>query len=188
MNGFEIRKQKKIKDILEAAFELFNTRGVDDVHITEIAQRANVSKVSIYNFFGSKEELARQVIYAFMDKKALEFSNLMDSGCSFKEKYEKMFLGNMEAGAELHEGLLDNRLLVSPKMQQFLRAYFETKIKPRFIAFIEQGKREGDIDSEISTESVLLYIEAISGILNSPLEMKQRYEIGKLFFFGLRGK
>jgi AcrR family transcriptional regulator len=188
MNGFELRRQGKMKDIINAAFELFIKKGLDDVTITEIAKKANVSKVSIYNFFGSKEELARQVIYDFMEQKSQDFFSIFDSDLPFKEKYHKMIAMKMDIVPELSEHFLDNRLLLSPEMQQFLQSYYETKIKPRLIQLIEQGKSEGDIDSSVSTVTILMYIQAISNLLNTPIEMNQRIEMGKLFYYGLRGK
>lgn len=192
MNGFEKRKQEKINDILAAAFELFRKEGIEAVKITDIAEKANVSKVSIYNYFGSKEELAKQVMFNYMDKKAEKFKEFMTSNLSFKEKYNTMITENMNAMGELAEGenggLIDNALLVSPQVQQFLQSYAQTKIIPLFIKFIEQGKEEGDIDNEIETDTILMYMQAINGVLQSPLTIHQRVDLGKLIFFGLKGK
>lgn len=192
MNGFDRRKKEKMKDILAAAFDLFRKEGIEAVKITDIAEKANVSKVSIYNYFGSKEELARQVMFDYMDKKAEEFRGFMSEDLSFKEKYKLMLSVEKGSVEELttgsNEGLIDNNMLLSPQVQQFLQTYAETKIKPIFIEFIEQGKREGDIDSEIATETILMYIQAVNGILSSPITLQQRMDLGTLFFYGLRGK
>ncbi len=63
MNGFERRRELKKKSILQAAYDLFSARGIKDVGIAEIAQKAAVSQVSIYNFFDSKENLVRQAMF-----------------------------------------------------------------------------------------------------------------------------
>ena len=192
MNGFERRKQEKIKDILAAAHELFRKDGIENVKITDVAEKANVSKVSIYNYFGSKEELARQVIFDYMDKKAEDFKTFMSTDLSFKDKYNLMLKVNMDSVDELTdgstEGLFSNDLLQSPQILKFMQEYGENRIKPLFIELIEQGKREGEIDSSIETESIVMYIQTINGILSSPITLKQRIDIGKLFFHGLRGK
>ena len=44
MNGFDKRREEKMKCIIDAAFELFNDYGINNVKITDIAKRANVSK------------------------------------------------------------------------------------------------------------------------------------------------
>jgi AcrR family transcriptional regulator len=192
MNGFEKRKQKKIEDILLAAFALFREEGIDAVKITDIADRANVSKVSIYNYFGSKEALARQVMFDYMDKKALEFQALMGSDRSFVEKFDQLMLYEASTKDELtdgtNEGLIDNKLILSPQFQVFLHDYAETRIKPLFMHFIEQGKLEGNIDATIDTESIVLYIQSINAILSTPITVKQRSDLGKLMYYGLKGK
>lgn len=192
MNGFELRRQEKKKDIISAAFTLFSKNGIAAVKITDIAEKANVSKVSIYNFFGSKEELAQQVLFDYMDKKAVEFKTFMTSDLSFKEKLNMIQTENMKSLEELTtgetDGLMSNELTSSPQVQQFLKAYSEANIKPLFVEFIEQGKLEGDIDIDLSTESILMYIQAISGVLSTHLTVNQRTEIGKLMYYGLKGK
>lgn len=192
MNGFEKRKQEKMQDILDSAFDLFRKEGIDEAKITDIAKKANVSKVSIYNYFGSKEELARQVMFNYMDKKAEELKRLMCSELSFIEKFDRMV--NVEASSvneltnESNEGLINNNMILSPQVQQFLQEYEETRIKPLFLKFIAQGKMEGSIDDNIETETIFMYIQAINGILSSPITLKQRMDLGKLLFYGLRGK
>ncbi len=57
MNGFEIRRENKINDKLNAALKHFSMYGIKKDIIDEISKSANVSQVSIYNFFESKENL-----------------------------------------------------------------------------------------------------------------------------------
>jgi AcrR family transcriptional regulator len=49
---------RKSEDILDAAAEAFSERGVD-APVEEIARRAGVSKQTVYNHYGSKEDLLR---------------------------------------------------------------------------------------------------------------------------------
>jgi AcrR family transcriptional regulator len=51
LDGFEKRRNDKKKAIMQTALELFDQYGFDKVTVTEIANKAHVSKVSIYNFF-----------------------------------------------------------------------------------------------------------------------------------------
>lgn len=50
--------QRKSEDILDAAAEVFSERGLEGP-VEEIARRAGVSKQTVYNHYGSKEELLR---------------------------------------------------------------------------------------------------------------------------------
>ena len=91
MNGFERRREVKKKSILLAAYELFSARrGIKDVSIAELAKKAGVSQVSIYNFFESKENLVRQAIFAFMDEGMEESEAVLESDLPFRKKLEKL--------------------------------------------------------------------------------------------------
>ena len=57
MDKRQQRTQTKLERIKQAALELFAAHGADRVSMDEIAEKANVSKVTIYKYFGSKEDL-----------------------------------------------------------------------------------------------------------------------------------
>ena len=57
MDGFERRKEQSKEDIRRAAEELFSKFGADKVSVNDIARKAGVSQATIYNNFGSKDEL-----------------------------------------------------------------------------------------------------------------------------------
>lgn len=56
------KKNKKKKDLLEAAFKLFLTKGVDQTSIDEIVKRANVAKGTFYLYFADKNDIVDQII------------------------------------------------------------------------------------------------------------------------------
>lgn len=61
----EIREQSR-KKILDAAFELFATRGYHNTSVSQIAKTAGVAKGLIYNYFETKEDLIRGVVHDLM--------------------------------------------------------------------------------------------------------------------------
>jgi len=52
---------------MEAALELFASAGYHQTSISNIAEKAGISKGLMYNYFDSKEELIRQIIRKGMD-------------------------------------------------------------------------------------------------------------------------
>jgi AcrR family transcriptional regulator len=54
--------------VLAAAAELFYERGVNGVGVNEIAARAGASKLSIYRYFESKENLVASMLAAHSDR------------------------------------------------------------------------------------------------------------------------
>src|SRR5213078_4246611 len=53
----ERKKQQTRQQIYEAARKLFETRGFDRVSVAEIARAADVSEVTVFNYFPTKEDL-----------------------------------------------------------------------------------------------------------------------------------
>jgi AcrR family transcriptional regulator len=55
-----LRERKKLETaraVRQAAIDLFLARGFDDVSVAEIAAAANVSKMTVFNYFPTKEDL-----------------------------------------------------------------------------------------------------------------------------------
>ena len=57
----EIRQQSKAA-IMEAALELFASKGFSSTSISQIAKAAGISKGLMYNYFESKEQLLHEII------------------------------------------------------------------------------------------------------------------------------
>jgi len=192
MNGFQKRREKKMEDIIESALELFSEKGIKEVSIVEIAKKANVSQVSIYNYFENKENLAKQVLFKIMDRAMEHLEILVNDDSSFKEKFEKMIFVSFDTANNIDENLYQSEFLKDPIVQNFLEEYKQNKAVPLLMSLINQGKKEGhinsEINSEISSESVLLYINSLNSVLQSDISKKVRMDLGKLFFYGLFGE
>ena len=56
--GLRARKKRETRRLLsEVATRLFAERGFDRVTIAEVAQAANVSEKTVFNYFATKEDL-----------------------------------------------------------------------------------------------------------------------------------
>ena len=194
MDGFELRREKKKKGIYKAAFELFSQYGVQKVSIAEIAKKANVSQVTIYNYFGNKSGLVKYIVMEVMDEIAESFQPLLDSDIPFPEKMEKLIFEKKDTSKMFGDtGFLEAVSINDPEIQEYLENYAQTKAYPLMMGLLEQGRQEGYVNPDISTEAIMLYINIIREATSKPdflkLEnQKIMLDLASLFFYGLAGK
>lgn len=189
MNGYEKRTQQKKDLILDTATEMFLGNGIANTSVADIAHKARVSKVTIFNYFESKENLVRAAMNRY-------FNNYLDGAlktlCSeepFTKKIEILFSMGTDNYSLFRTDVFSSEIWKDPLMQQ-IYVELTAKAMPYIINFFEQGKSEGVIDPTIPIEALLAFLSASASLTNpGNREMSKEYIIGinKLFYFGLFG-
>lgn len=193
MNGFEKRREQKKNQILDALSDLILTRNFKDIGIRELAEHANVSPASIYNFFGSKDELARQAFYRYAEQLSSDLITKLRADIPFKDKVKLLVDISMRKQEELNSEGIKNYMFEDPAFEEFLQEYSE-KMIVMVSEIIEQGKVEGEISHAISTETIMLFMTCISDMVKNPKirdafnDKQMRKELSQLFFYGVFGK
>lgn len=157
MNGYERRKQKKMEQIFEAAIELFFKHGFQKVNVNEIAQKAKVSPATIYNYFGTKEQLYADSLIHWMDKQMVQYEAILNSGRTFPEKTKEIMLleaRNLNILGEEFPKVPSSEL---SGLMDTMDRYSEEKIVGFFKRFIALGKQEGYIREDRSEEMLVRY-------------------------------
>lgn len=193
MDGFERRKEKKREAIRNAALHLYMHNGIRNVGIVEIAKTANVSQVTIYNYFGSKDELTKDVLIQYLEKYLKEFQFFCQEELPYREKLEQLLLRSASLDS-LHIEFIDVFLSDEPELADIVRSY-EAKLIPLFVAFIEEGKQLGYFNAGLSSETLLFYIHLFSSRAMMKLKeetddnrKRQMYkELFIIFFNGVAG-
>ncbi|MFG1731794.1 TetR/AcrR family transcriptional regulator [Paenibacillus sp. 843] len=191
MNGYQLRTEKKKEQIMKTTFDLISKYGVDKTSITEISKHARVSPVSIYNYFGSKEELVRMTFVDYMSKIMNEYESLLDKPIPFQEKLELLLGARMNSVDQINADLI--QISHEPSVRELIETFYKERTIPFFVKLIEQGKQEGVIDPEISIEAALFYIQVFKEALARPGFITQASptmlrDIDRLFYYGLIGK
>ncbi|MEU1423339.1 TetR family transcriptional regulator [Kitasatospora sp. NPDC005751] len=114
-----LKKQRTRQAIAEAAIALFLARGFDQVSVAEIAAAAEVSKPTLFRYFGSKEEL---VLHRFADHlgEAGRVVRARPAGTTPLDALERHHLERL-AARDPSSGLTD-----SPEVLAFFRLVYET--------------------------------------------------------------
>ena len=193
MNGFELRKQQKRKDIMASAFTLFNKEGIKKVKISDIARFANVSQVTIYNHFTSKEELVRAVLKDYMNNQFKAFKEVVQQEHSFAEVIELIIFEKHKAVQSLNPSLLAEMLTTDEELKDYVEHFYRTQTLPLFVQLLEKARERGEINASLSMESIMLYLNALkTEVQRIPAETWSERkdfldDVLQLFFYGLSG-
>lgn len=168
------------------------TRNFKEIGVREIAEKAGVSPASIYNFFGSKEELAKEIIFQQMEEKGEELKCLINADLPFKVKTKKLLDMSFEKHDMLTSEGVKNFVYEDPTFRKHVEDYAQNVSIPMFISLIEQGKLEGEIADSISTRTLLMFIMTLTSMMSNPdvrdnMDVQLRKEFAHLFMYGIFG-
>ena len=188
MDGFERRKEQSREDIRRAAGDLFSKFGIDRVSINDIARKAGVSQATIYNNFGSKENLVRDYHGTIVEKIASSFRSIVIMKKSWVDKFQ-VFLQSWIDIANRYKFEIDG----SDKNQS--PDSVNREIEDSLRKFIKEGKDNGSLRSDLSDEAVMIYIKFFQqGISGNPdirekvnHNAKLSHDLLSLFIYGIMG-
>lgn len=175
MDGFEKRRNEKKKAILQTALELFDQYGFDRVTVTEIADKAHVSKVSIYNFFGSKDNLRRIIIKNMLDESIEKIRTLIEKEGSFSDKIEEYIRIRTWYYGKYSLRLFFEAVESDPEVRQYVDE-FNAANKRLLMRSIAEGKRSGIFSPDVSDSAIEIYIDMIQTYLMHNREIRERIE------------
>ncbi len=159
MNGFEKRRQEKKEAILFAAKELFKLYGYNKVSIAEIAKKASVSQVSIYNFFESKENLKNQLLKTLWEDYYQTIMSILNNTGTIEKKVESFFYTVAVYSKNYSTNFIAESLRSQLELEEDTTEMQLGKIKQAVASLIEQGKQEGVIKDTITTTAMMNLID-----------------------------
>ena len=194
MDRFERRKEQSKEDIRRAAEELFSRFGADKVSVNDIARKAGVSEATVYNNFGSKENLVRDYHGTIVEKIANSFRGIIVMKKSGVDKFQG-FLQSWIEVADRYKLEIEGHRLPGDSNQGNTESLgsVEGEIENSFREFIKEGKEQKNLRSDISDEAIMTYIKFYQqGISNNPdisdrmrKDMKFSSDLLSLFMYGI---
>lgn len=192
MDGFEKRREQKKKDILTAALTLFMEYGIQKVSIAEIAKKANVSQVTIYNYFESKDNLTQFVFKYYVDQVWNEQKQFLESDLPFNEKITKILFEKRTAANQISERFFQDFMKDYARGQSYVEEVYEKETLPLFIKLFNEGREQGSIDAGVSDEAILFYLKMFQEYLQrediAKITLPIAEDLTKLFFYGIAGQ
>lgn len=195
MNGYQRRKQQKRESIQRAALELFRIHGIRKVSIAEIAEKANVNPVTIYNHFQNKDGLIRDIIDLLITSQWEKYRKILESKQSFSQKLEQIVAGKVESANFFNSELLQTALSADSNIREKVEMLYRNEITPLLIKFIKEGQERGHIRRNLSADAITIYFDMFISLARTHPELfsdkKQTLnstrEIWSLFLYGLMG-
>jgi AcrR family transcriptional regulator len=173
MNGYEKRTLEKKNRILEAALELMSKdAGIENLTIEEVARNANVGKTSVFNYFGSKENLIIKVYMYFFNKIGTKAREIMDENKPFEETIIAMTQNKINYLEKVSKQFsLDMMDYFTKKQDNGLSVIMQKYDKESYgimLDLFHRGRKEGKVDLKYSDEFLMLYFQALVEGITSP--------------------
>ena len=196
MKAYERRMERNKERILQATLELFQVHGIKKTATNDIARKAGVSPATIYNHFGSKEDLVRATVKYFLTSTAADFSKIFKGDLSFLGKMEQVLLYKSDMLGQYQGEFMQAIISEDPEIRHIVDSVYLAEIRQMVINFYEEGKKQGYVNPEMSTETIMRYMlivrsgMAAESILSEDPERNRKImqELAPLFLYGIMGK
>ena len=192
MNQYQKTTEKKKQAIVQAALRLFKDKGFKETSIKSIAEAAEVSPVSIYNYFGSKDNLVALCVNDLFEEITQQAEDILNSNLDFKTKLDHAFALCQEKMSQQISDYFQDKLVEDSVFSTLLTKAITAKKRDIYRAYIKVGKEEGLIAEDLSTELILNVMDALNGMGNqlahSDILETEVEQIHSIFLYGIFGQ
>jgi AcrR family transcriptional regulator len=195
MDGYQRRKRQSRDSILRAAIELFAARGIRRVSVAEVAKKAGVNPVTIYNHFQDKDALVREVVTRLTMDHWSRFRAILEDDSPFVEKLERVIALKHEMADLYSSELARSAISTDPQIRRVVDSLFENEVNPLLLKFLKSGQREGAVRRDLSINALRIYLDMFTDVARSHPELfegaerpsKITREVWSLFLHGIGG-
>ncbi len=145
----KISKEQKKEEIVKVACRLFAEKGYYNTTIPDIAEKMGMSVGNLYNYFRSKEELAKYIMQYSSRLLGSEIRKINEENISTREKIHKIVKRFFEIAQEQPELIeyflrvfLSNREVFEEGCEGFLCV---SDVVTELMLFLEEGAKKGDL-------------------------------------------
>ena len=192
MDGYQKRTQLKMENIELSTIKLLSLP-INDIKIMDIAKLANVSQVTIYNYYGSKEALLKAAFLRLMDQQYEEYKKLLSSDKAFEEKIKEMLLRKKDGIDIVNLETFTSLIQKDEELHAIVLDFSMNKSFKLLLALIDEGRSLGVIRNEFSPKTLQIYIQVLSQAFMNMDAATSQYiqqkevidEIMNLFLYGM---
>lgn len=154
---------RKRETIIETGKRLFLKQGIADTSMDQIAETVPVSKMTLYNIFGSKEGLLEAVIDTFIREGTDQFDKALEEAADPLDA-----LLRIAAMRELQTEMSAEFLRDLQAFPGLMKKVTETKaaVMPKFEKVILEAQQQGFVRKELSPIVIVSFLQAMGDYLS----------------------
>lgn len=165
--GAPDRVAQRRKQILDAAYQVFATKGYAATTIADVAQALKLGHGTIYRYFDNKLDLFMAVVGAVLGRMATTVASEDPQRACTAEEYRaqverigRAMLGLLDSDPAVTKILFYEAMGISPELDERIQNAWETAGKLTAL-YLQNGKRRGFLRANLDTEATALAINAL---------------------------
>ncbi len=160
-------KEFKKSDVLLKAMKIFWDKGYEGTSISDLTEKMNISRSSLYETFGDKHELFIEALEFYLSmthvKKNENFSkakNVKIGMYDFFKNAIDFILNEVNPGGCFYTNTVTSLAMTDKKVKTILQKNLE-KQENDFFDYLEKGKQKGEIMVTLDTRQLARYFVAL---------------------------
>lgn len=175
-------KDQKLEDIrveiLMDSYELFSLFGIKRVTMKDVAEKAGISRSTIYKYFTSKRDLVNSLLDLQLQRVSGTIELLKDESRSFDEKLNLIMKFKHQAMQEMGDIFIQELLADGEYMGHLHK--MQCKFTTGFVDFLQREKDAGNIKDELDPEFLFVLLQSLEHQLSDDRLYEYYSSIGEL--------
>ena len=191
MNGYTKNKLDKMSKIEQVTFDLLSTFPIKKIAVTDISKAAGVSKVTIFNYYETKQALIKKVIFDHFQTIYEQYEAIIQSDLSFETAYRRLTQFELTEMQKNSVTLNQNIMTLYASDPSFYDPATQDKPDQLILALIKKGRADGFINPHYNDETILsichIYNEGLKIFSDTPDKLfAMTDDLTSIFLNGLR--
>ena len=159
---FEVIREERKAQIKEVALEIIFEEGFQNTSISKISKRAGISKGLLYNYYRSKEDMIREIIFDGMEKFMSIFDPNKDGILTDEEA--RFFVDEMFniLRSNIKYWRLYFSVMLQPRVMLLIQEKFMEMMEPMMKILISYFKQKGSENPVVDTRMVVAMLDGFA--------------------------
>ncbi|MDR0297611.1 MAG: TetR/AcrR family transcriptional regulator [Streptococcaceae bacterium] len=153
------QSEKKRARVLEVTEEMLQQYTISDITMDEIAQKAEVSKVTIFKYFESKDKLMNRVLHGTLTEMIDDITEIMESELGYEELYQALTALKLSRLDRMTPLLTQNIMTQYATNPDFFDMGSRDLQRQLAKKLFEKGRAEGKINSQYTDEELQMLLD-----------------------------